>query len=94
MVSHPLAAMSLPDLLGSLWYIPISLLLVYGVVDAFSTRNLVKRQAQYPLIGTPFTFVPKFILNLFYAWKATALAGEGYEKVYLFFIKRFGKRLD
>lgn len=72
-----------PGVYNSLFYVLTFLFLAYCIADAISTRQLVRKQAEYPLVGSPFTFVPKFILNLVYAWKATDLAQEGYEKVRL-----------
>lgn len=61
----------------------LPLFLAYTFLDAWSTRRLVGQQSEYPLIGAPFSAVPKFILNLLYAWKATELCQEGFEKVLL-----------
>ncbi|KAK3942829.1 Ent-kaurene oxidase [Diplogelasinospora grovesii] len=54
--------------------------LAYCTVDAILTRKLVRKQGELPLVGSPLAFVPRFILNLLYAWKATELAEQGYEK--------------
>lgn len=59
------------------------LFLAYCIADGISTRKLVRKQPEHPLVGSPSTFVPKFILNVVYAWKATDLAQEGYDKVRL-----------
>lgn len=62
-------------------YFSLLAFLLYCLAEAISTRRLVKSQAEYPLVGTRVTFVPRFLLNLLYAWKGTDLAKEGYEKV-------------
>lgn len=71
----------LHDIFNRLWYILPLLLLAYCVADAISTRHLIRKQAELPLVGSSLSFVPKFILNLLYAWKATELTKQGYEKV-------------
>ncbi|KAL2020337.1 hypothetical protein VTK56DRAFT_8565 [Thermocarpiscus australiensis] len=53
---------------------------VYCVVDAVRTRQLVRKHVQHPLVGSPLKLVPQFVLNLVYAWKSTQLAQEGYNK--------------
>ncbi|KAI1345530.1 cytochrome P450 [Xylaria sp. FL0043] len=62
------------------FYALLSVFFVYGVLDAFATKSLVRKQVTHPFVGAPISFVPKFILNLLYAWKATNLAQRGYEK--------------
>ncbi|OTB18373.1 hypothetical protein K445DRAFT_55649 [Daldinia sp. EC12] len=69
----------LNGVLGNLCYVLLVIFLIYCVVDAALTKRLTK-QIQYPLVGSPLAFVPRFILNLLYAWKAVELANEGYEK--------------
>ncbi|KAI0883799.1 cytochrome P450 [Annulohypoxylon maeteangense] len=64
----------------NLCYVSVFLFLAYCVVDAVSARQLVRKHAEYPLVGKPFPYAPKFIHNLLYAWKATELSQEGYEK--------------
>ncbi|KAK2604178.1 hypothetical protein N8I77_007129 [Diaporthe amygdali] len=58
----------------------LQLFLAYCLLSAISTWRIVRRQVQYPLVGSPVAIIPKFVLNLLYAWKATALAQQGYEK--------------
>ncbi|KAF7905075.1 uncharacterized protein EAF01_005596 [Botrytis porri] len=69
-----------PDLLRTLCYALPFVLFLYGIVDAFLTSNAVRKQAQYPLVGTPVSFFPKSLLNLLYTCRATNLAQYGYEK--------------
>ncbi|KAJ8119219.1 hypothetical protein ONZ43_g3788 [Nemania bipapillata] len=75
-----IGAARLSDVFRVLCYALPFALLVYGIVDAFATRNLVRKQSLYPLVGASIPFVPKFLLNLVYACKAVNLTQYGYEK--------------
>jgi hypothetical protein len=55
-------------------------LLAYCFADTISTWRLVNKRTTYPLVGSPFSLVPQFILNLLYAWKATSLAELGFHR--------------
>ncbi|KAI2472647.1 cytochrome P450 [Annulohypoxylon bovei var. microspora] len=61
-----------------LCYVLLFLFLTYCVVDTISSRKLLRKHAEHPFAGSLFPYVPKFIHNLLYAWKATELAQEGY----------------
>lgn len=62
------------------WYIVPFCFFTYCIVDALMTRQLLQK-SEYPLVGSHFMLVPRFILNLQYALKATELAKQGYDKV-------------
>ncbi|KAI1183937.1 cytochrome P450 [Nemania serpens] len=68
------------DVLRYSCYFSLFAFLFYCLAEAIATRRLAKSQAEYPLVGSRLTFVPRFMLNLLYAWKGTDLAQEGYEK--------------
>ncbi|RYP09459.1 hypothetical protein DL764_001284 [Monosporascus ibericus] len=68
------------EVFNDLCYTLLLFFLAYCIIDAISTRQHIRKQADHPLVGSPLAFVPKFILNLLYAWKATELAKQGYEK--------------
>lgn len=59
----------------------LQLFFAYCLLDGISSWRIVRKQSQYPLVGSPVAIIPKFVLNLLYAGKATALAQQGYEKV-------------
>lgn len=59
----------------------LQLFFVYCLLDGIASWRIVRKQSQYPLVGSPVAIIPKFVLNLLYAGKATALAQQGYEKV-------------
>ncbi|ETS76588.1 hypothetical protein PFICI_11975 [Pestalotiopsis fici W106-1] len=80
MDSHVTVVSGLSGLFWSFCYALPFALLLYGVADAISTAKLVRKQAGYPFVGAPLPFVPKSLLNILYAWKATELAQRGYEK--------------
>ncbi|KUI56676.1 Ent-kaurene oxidase [Cytospora mali] len=76
-----IASISFPGAVKYLCYVLPLTFLAYCIADAISTRQLVRKQSEHSLVGSPFGFFwPKFILNVVYAWKATKLAEEGYEK--------------
>ncbi|RYP77685.1 hypothetical protein DL771_001053 [Monosporascus sp. 5C6A] len=54
--------------------------LVYCIADGFLTRKLIRKQADKPFVGSPFTLTPRFILNLLFAAKAVDIVERGYRK--------------
>ncbi|KAK4169837.1 cytochrome P450 [Cladorrhinum sp. PSN259] len=54
--------------------------LVYSILDAINTRYALNKHASHPLVGGPSTLMPKWLLNIGYAWRSTELARVGYEK--------------
>lgn len=59
----------------------VHVFLAYFALNAISTWRIVRKQGEYPLIGSPISLVPKVVLNLLYAWKASDLAHQGYSQV-------------
>src|SRR5690349_11181086 len=64
------------DILNYLGFVVVA----YCILDAINTRHALRKHPSHPLVGSPSTLVPKFLLNLVYAWKSTDLAKEGYDK--------------
>ncbi|OTA60394.1 cytochrome P450 [Hypoxylon sp. EC38] len=58
----------------------LALVLCYLVLDAALARREIRKQAKLPLIGSPWLFTPRFILNSCFAWNALGLLKEGYRK--------------
>ncbi|KAK8098760.1 cytochrome P450 [Apiospora kogelbergensis] len=63
------------------WVLPILLLVGYTTGTAMS-RRLSEARCVFPVVGKPFAFAPRFISNLAFAFNATSLIQQGYEKVF------------
>lgn len=64
----------------SLCLVSFILLLAYSGIDALLTRKDVVK-GRHPLIGDPFYFTPRYVLNLIFAGKARKIVNQGYQKV-------------
>ena len=54
---------------------------IFIVWETLATVLIVRRKPNIPLVGTSFPFMPRFILNLKYAWNIADIAEEGFKKV-------------
>ncbi|KAI2627380.1 putative cytochrome P450 [Hypomontagnella submonticulosa] len=63
----------------SLCLVSFILLLAYSGIDALLTRKDVVK-GRHPLIGDPFYFTPRYVLNLIFAGKARKIVNQGYQK--------------
>jgi hypothetical protein len=59
----------------------LACVLAYFLLDALLTRSLIRKQRAIPLVGSPSAFVPRFVPNLLFAWKAANILAGGYCKV-------------
>ncbi|KAI0118644.1 cytochrome P450 [Nemania sp. FL0031] len=58
----------------------LSSVFAYLIIDAFMARRAVQAKANYPLVGSPVSFMPLFVHNLLYLFRAAVNARDGYTK--------------
>ncbi|KAF3062408.1 Ent-kaurene oxidase [Daldinia childiae] len=62
------------------WALPLIVFLVYCVYDGWMARKSIRKNPDIPFIGSPFTAIPRFLLNLLFASKAADIVEWGYQK--------------
>ncbi|KAI0449781.1 cytochrome P450 [Xylaria acuta] len=68
------------DTLKLLATVLFSSIFAYLIIDASMARRTVQTAANYPLVGSPVSFMPLFAHNLLYLLQAAANARNGYRK--------------
>ncbi|KAI8946163.1 hypothetical protein F4801DRAFT_583704 [Xylaria longipes] len=58
----------------------LSFIFAYLITDAFMTRKTVKGTVDYPLVGSPVSFMPLLVHNLQYLLLAGNIVQDGYSK--------------
>ncbi|KAL9036240.1 MAG: hypothetical protein Q9180_004413, partial [Flavoplaca navasiana] len=58
----------------------VYMLLSYLVVELVITRQLIRKQADYPIVGRHSHLIPRIILNLYFAGSAVKILDLGYRK--------------
>lgn len=64
------------------WVLPL-LAFIYFAADAFIIRRTARVKLRYPIVGSPFWFMPSFVQNLVYLRTAAQNVQYGYSKVCL-----------
>lgn len=74
--------MMLQDAPTSMYWILPLLTFIYFATDAFINGRTARAKLKYPIVGSPFSFMPSFVHNLVYLSTAARNVQYGYSKVF------------